>query len=68
MCIISLKSNTYAQKVRKILSNHGINIEIVRLEPQKTKRGCSYGISFQCEKLYYVKTVLNQNNIDYLEM
>ncbi|MBQ7352941.1 MAG: DUF3343 domain-containing protein [Clostridia bacterium] len=68
MCIISLKSNTYAQKVRNILRNYGMNVEIIRLEPQKTKHGCSYGISFQCERLYYVKTILNQNNIDYVEI
>ena len=68
MCLISLKSNTYAQKVRKILSNNRFSVEIIRLESQKSTRGCSYGIKFPCENLYYIKSILNQNNIEYSEI
>lgn len=68
MCIVALKSNTYAQKVHKLLNNNNIDVKITRIEPQMTKKGCSYGVSFSCEKIFIVQALLNQNNIKYSEI
>ena len=68
MCIVALKSNTYAQKAKKILFKQGIKAEILRLEPYKTKNGCSYGVSFPCESQFHVEFYLKQSNINYSEI
>ena len=68
MCIIALKSNTFAQKAKRILQSNGIKAEIMRLEPNLTKNGCSYGVSLPCDSLYLSETLLNQNRLKYTEI
>jgi len=46
MCVIALKSMTYAIKAKKALNDHYIDAEIVKLEPSMTKKGCAYGVRF----------------------
>lgn len=68
MCIFALKSNTFAQKAKRILQINGINSEIIRLEPSLTKNGCSFGISLPCDNLYLSETLLKQNRLNYTEI
>ena len=68
MFIFALKSNTYAQKAKRILLKYNISSEIVRLEPFRTKNGCSYGIKIFNENLYNVQSIFNQNSIQYSEI
>lgn len=48
MCIAALKSMTHAIKAKKALEDNYIGAEIVKLEPTMTKKGCAYGVSFNC--------------------
>lgn len=68
MCVASLKSMTIAIKAQKALNKEGIASEIVRLEPNMTKKGCAYGIKFSCLSLYSVQNALDSNRIRYSEI
>lgn len=68
MCIASLKSMTYAIKAQKILSNYYISSEIIKLDTTLSKKGCSYGVKFDCINLYSAEKALNNNNIKYSQI
>ncbi|MBE6673735.1 MAG: DUF3343 domain-containing protein [Ruminococcaceae bacterium] len=68
MCVIALKSMTYAIKAKKALSDFYIDSEIVRLEPNMTKKGCAYGISFNCVNLDSAKEAFKKWSIRYTEL
>lgn len=68
MCIASLKSMTIAIKAQKALSKIGIDSEIVKLEANMTKKGCAYGIKFDCINLYSVENALQTNRVKYTEI
>ena len=57
-----------AQKAKKALNNHFIECEIIRLEPNMTKKGCAYGIKFQCINLYAAKDALDNSSVKYTEI
>ena len=67
MCIASLKSMTVALKAKKALNEAYIDCEIIKLEPHMTKKGCAYGIKFDCINVYSVMNVLNEKRIKYTE-
>ena len=62
MCLASLKSMTYAIKAKKTLSQYNICSEIVKLDPSFSKKGCLYGIKFDCTNIYAVENILKTNN------
>lgn len=68
MCVASLKSMTLAIKAKKALAETNIFSEIIKLEPNMTKKGCAYGIQFDCTWLYTVKDVLTQKRIKFSEI
>jgi hypothetical protein len=68
MCVASVRSMTYAQKAKKALENHLIECEIIKLEPNMTKKGCAYGVKFQCINLYAAKDALDKNSVKYTEI
>lgn len=68
MCVISLKSMTYALKSKRILSEKGIDSEIIKLEPHMTHNGCAYGIKFECINLYSVTDALTERHVRYTEI
>ena len=68
MCVIALKSMTYALKAQKILNEYYFNSEIVKLEPQMTIKGCAYGIKFNCDGLADVQKILRKKSIKYSEL
>lgn len=68
MCIVSLKSMTVALKAKKALNQSYIDCEIIKLEPNMTKKGCAYGIKFDCINIYSVENVLNENRVKYTEI
>jgi hypothetical protein len=59
---------THAMKAKSTLYEHGIYAEIIKLEPKMTKRGCAYGISFDCINLALVEDALNSRKIKYSEI
>lgn len=68
MCVASLKSMTIALKAKKVLNNAFIDCEIIKLEANMTKKGCGYGIKFDCMNYYSVEKVLNENKVNYTQI
>lgn len=68
MCIIALKSMTYALKARKALSDFYIDSEIVKLEPSMTKKGCAYGVRFDRVNLTQAQEALKKWSVRYTEL
>lgn len=61
-CRVSLISMTQALKAQKILASEAIPCEIVKVGVT-SRRGCSYGIEFNCNQKNNVKTVLSRAGI-----
>lgn len=68
MCAIALKSMTYALKAKRALDDFYINAEIVKLEPNMTKKGCAYGVKFDCVNLKSVQDALKKWSVKYTEL
>ena len=68
MCIIALRSMTYAIKAKNTLQDSYIDCEIVKLEPSMTKKGCAYGVSFNCVNTNNVINAMKKSSINYTEL
>ena len=68
MCIIALRSMTHAIKAKKCLEDFYIDCEIVKLEPNMTKKGCAYGVSFNCVNTKNVIEAMKKSTIRYTEL
>lgn len=68
VCIISLKSMTYAHKAERAIKEMNINAEIVKLEPHMTSKGCAYGIRFNCSDLAEIQSIMKRKSIRYSEL
>ena len=68
MCIVALRSMTYAIKGKNVLNDNYIDCEIVRLDPKMTSKGCAYGLKFSCVNLYNVQSALATKSIKYSEI
>ena len=51
VCIVALSSITYAMKGEELLRTHGIPNRVVRLSPERTKKGCGYGLELDKKRL-----------------
>ena len=58
VCTAATESLTYAMKAKRVLSDAGIAADIVKPSTPQSKRGCEYGISFDCSALDDVKRIL----------
>ncbi len=68
MCAIALKSMTHALKAKKALDDFYIDSEIIKLEPNMTKKGCAYGVQFNCVNLNSVYDALRKWSVKYTEL
>lgn len=68
MYIISFKSMTMAIRASKTLNENYIENEIIKLEPNMTKKGCAYGIKFNCIDINSVTNVFKQKRVKYTEI
>ena len=68
MCVVSLKSMTIALKAKKALNEAFIGCEIIKLEPHMTKKGCAYGVQFDCLNFNNVESILKHNKVKYTEI
>ncbi len=68
MCIAALRSMTHAIKAKKALEDFYIDCEIVKLEPNMTKKGCAYGVRFNCVNTNYVIDAMKKGNVRYTEL
>ena len=68
MCIASLKSMTHAIKAKNALTDYYIDAEIVKLEQNMTKKGCAYGVKFNCVNLNSAQEAFKKWSIKYTEI
>lgn len=68
MCIAALRSMTYAMKAKNALDEIFVDSEIVKLEPYLTKKGCAYGVKFNCINLETVQNAFRNKSIRYTEI
>lgn len=59
ICTATLGSLTYAIKGQKLLSENSISAKIVKLDASQTRRGCSYGIEFDCREQKKVRRLFS---------
>ena len=62
-CIGALGSMTLALKATRALASHGIFAEVIGLTAGETKRGCAFGISFDCGAIDQVRRILKGHDI-----
>lgn len=67
-CLITLKSQTYSMKAQKILYENGISASVTKLDGEYAKKGCAYGIKFDCRNRIIVKRLLQDKNIQYSDI
>ena len=63
-CTAALASLTYAIKAQRALSEMDIHSKIVKLDPSQARRGCEYGIAYDCALQKNVKEVLRTSGIE----
>ena len=63
ICTASMTSQTYAIKAERALSGAVIPCKVVKLDAEKSHRGCSYGIEFSCAQRENVERVLASKGI-----
>ena len=64
-CVISVKSHTVAERVRRLATAEGRRSEIVSVDPKLTKRGCSVGLRLPCDDVAALKRILEKRRITY---
>ena len=62
-CAGAIGSITAAVKATRTLAKQGIYAEVIALSAGETKRGCAYGISFDCDAIDTVRSVLKKAGI-----
>ena len=62
---VGIGSITYAMKAKALLEASGMIAEVIRLDPAKTPRGCSYGLRVSERNLRAVTAVLEASGIAY---
>lgn len=67
-CLITMRSETYSHKGVRALRENGIPSSITKLDPELSKKGCSYGIKFDCRHRAVVQRVLSDNKIPYSDI
>ncbi len=59
---------TNAQRARSVLSSAGIYSRVISIDPNLTKKGCSWGISFDSAAKQRALSVLRSKNIYFGEV
>ncbi len=62
-CAGAIGSITAAVKASRALAQHGIFAEVIALSANETKRGCAYGISFDCDAIDAVRNALKKADV-----
>ncbi len=67
-CVFTLPSPTYAMKAKKILERGGILSEVIKLSPDRVKKGCRNGIELACADVRRAGAILAENKINYSDI
>ena len=62
-CVGAMGSITNALKATRALAAHGIFSEVIGISATETKRGCAYGVSFDCAAIDQVRSIFKSNGI-----
>ena len=62
-CTAYIGSTTLAMKAQRALATQAITSSVVKVNSSKTRRGCAYGVSFDCSQQSNVKAILLRENI-----
>ena len=62
-CVGAMASITAALKASRALAAHGIFAEVISLSAGETKRGCAFGVSFDCDAADRVRAIFKSNAI-----
>ncbi len=62
-CTAAMASLTYAMKAQRIMSAAGLHSDIVKLDSSRTKRGCAYGLQFECDQTDRVRRILREGGV-----
>lgn len=67
-CLMTLRSETSSQRARKVLFERGIAVSVLKLDGEYAKKGCTYGIKFDCRSKAVVESILSDNKIPYSDI
>lgn len=62
-CIASFASQTYAIKAQKALNGASIPSRVIKLDGEKSRHGCAYGVTIPCSLLENAKDILNRSRV-----
>ena len=62
-CVGALGTMTAALRATRALARYGIFAEVIGLSASETKRGCAYGVSFDCAALDKVRVALKEDGV-----
>ena len=62
-CIASFSSQTYAIKAQRALAASDIPSRVIKLDGEKSKKGCAYGVLLPCSLLENSKNILERSRI-----
>lgn len=62
-CIASFSSQTYAIKAQRALALNSIPSRVIKLDGEKSKKGCSYGVEIPCSLLENSKIIFERSRI-----
>ena len=68
MCVATFRSMTYAIKAKSALDQLSIYNKIINLDSRLSKRGCSYGIEFDCINMNTILGIFDKNKIKYIKL
>lgn len=66
--IIAVSSVTYAMKGAELLAKNGIKRRVTKLRPDKTKKGCMYGVSVNYDDVENAARIFRSGGINYSEI
>ena len=62
-CVAATGTTTAAMKAARALQAIGITAEVVSLLPEETRRGCAFGVSFDCRELGRARNALRSARV-----
>ncbi len=64
-CILAMKTQTSAERSRRIALTENIYAEVVSIDPSITRRGCSVGLRLPCREAGRFMEILDRKKIPY---
>ncbi len=62
-CTAYIGSTTLAMKAQRALAANAIASTVTKVNSSKARRGCAYGVSFDCSQQANVKAILSKENV-----